>query len=469
MLDFHRARAIDDRFPTMKTVRIGSGLGFYGDSWKPVRASIARGAVQYIGSDHLAELTLAILQKDRARDPSLGYARDMLPMLAELYPLGRDRNVKFVLNAGGLNPEGGAAALVASFRKLNLHSKIAVVTGDSVLERIDELAAAGEAFAHLDTGANISSVRERLVFASAYLGAAPIVEALEMGADIVLTGRVADAALFLAPLVHEFKWGWQDYAKLAQGLTVGHLLECSGQASGGNFGGDWQSVPDIAHIGYPIAEVSEDGSAIITKAPGTGGLVSFDTVRQQLLYEVHDPRSYFSPDVVLDMSTLTLTDLGGDRVEVKGASGKPRPAKLKVVGGYHDGFMGEASLSYSWPDALKKAQATAAIVKTLLDEQKTKYDELHVEYLGHNALFGAVAEHDAAEELNEVFLRMAIRTPERKVAEEFRRKFPWLALSGPPFVTGAGIQGTSELIGIWPTLVKRELVESRVKIEMVEV
>jgi len=452
-----------------RTVRIGSGLGFYGDSWQPVRASIERGGVQYIGSDHLAELTLAILQKDRSRDASLGYARDVLPMLAELYPLGRERGVKFLLNAGGLNPRGAGAALAESFRKQNLHAKIAVITGDSVLERVDEIVAAGESLAHLDTGASIAAVRERLVFASAYLGARPMVEALRQGADIVLTGRVADAALFLAPLVHEFCWSWDDYDKLAQGLTVGHLLECSGQATGGNFGGDWQKVTDIAHMGYPIAEVGADATAVITKAPGTGGLVSFDTVRQQLLYEVHDPRNYFSPDVVLDMSTLKLTDLGGDRVEVKGATGKPRPATLKVVGGYHDGYMGEASLAYSWPDALKKARATADIICTQLQERKVAHDELHVEYIGHNALFGAVAEDDDAEDLNEVFLRMAIRSRDKKVAEGFRRMFPWLALSGPPFVTGGGIQGATELIGIWPTLVTRELVESRVTIDMIEV
>jgi Acyclic terpene utilisation family protein AtuA len=454
---------------TPRKIRIGSGLGFYGDSWQPVRASIERGDVQYIGSDHLAELTLAILQKDRVKDAALGYARDMLPMLAELYPLGRERGVKFMLNAGGLNPRGACAALAESFRKLGLHAKIAVVTGDSVLGRVDELIAAGESLAHLDTGAGIAAVRERLVFASAYLGARPMVEALKLGADIVITGRVADAALFLAPLVHEFKWSWDDYGKLAQGLTVGHLLECSGQASGGNFGGDWQSVPDIAHIGYPIAEVSADGTAVITKPPGTGGLVNFDTVRQQLLYEVHDPRSYFSPDVVLDMSTLVLTDLGDNRVEVKGASGKPRPDKLKIVGGYHDGYMGEASLAYSWPEALKKARATAAIVRTQLAERNIKCDELHVEYLGYNALFGAVAEHDDGDDLNEVFLRMAIRSKDKRVAEGFRRLFPWLALSGPPFVTGGGIQGATELIAIWPTLVRRELVEDQVKIEIVEV
>jgi hypothetical protein len=256
----------------MKTVRIGAGLGFYGDSWLPIRASIERGEVRYIGSDHLAELTLAILQKDRKRDPTGGFTRDLVPMMSSLWPLAQPRGVRFVLNAGGLNPTGARDALVAAFQAKGWHARIAVVMGDGITDRIDELRGAGQALAHLDSGADIASVRERLVFANAYLGAQPIARALQAGADIVITGRVADAALFLGPLVHEFGWAWDDWDRLAQGLTVGHLLECSGQGSGGNFGsaGDWASVPDLGHIGYPIAEVSEDGTAVITKAPGTG-------------------------------------------------------------------------------------------------------------------------------------------------------------------------------------------------------
>src|SRR6185369_7743969 len=201
-----------------------------------------------------------------------------------------------------------------AFRAKGWKAKIATVTGDSVLERIDELRGAGEKLAHMDTGADIASVRERLLFANAYLGAAPIAEALAQGADIVMTGRVADAALSLGPIMHELNWRWDDWEKLAQGLTVGHLLECSGQASGGNFGsaGEWAKVQNFLHLGYPIAEVSEDGSALLTKAPGTGGRVSFDTLRQQLLYEVHNPHTYFSPDVVLDMGTLNFDDKGND-------------------------------------------------------------------------------------------------------------------------------------------------------------
>ena len=460
----------------MKTVRIGAGLGFYGDSWEPVRASIERGGVQYVCSDHLAELTLAILRKDQARDPSAGFTRDLVPMLGALWPAAQQQGVKLVLNAGGLNPDGAASALQGAFKAKGWSARIAVVTGDSVLNRIDELRASEQPLAHLDTGADIADVRDRLVFANAYLGAAPIVQALAAGADIVLTGRVADAALFLAPLVHEFGWalnpsdaaGWN---RLAQGLTVGHLLECSGQGSGGNFGsaGAWQHVPDLSHIGYPIAEVSEDGSAIVTKAPGTGGRINFHTLRQQLLYEVQNPHAYFSPDVVLDMGTLRLDDLGQDRVRVTGATGRPAPASLKVVAGFEDGWMGQAVIGFCWPDALAKADAVVASVKLQLAERNMGYQELCVERLGHDTFLGPHADARNADELNEVWLRMAIRCTDRRVAEAFPRLFPWMALSGPPFMGGFhGIAPASQLLGLWPTTVRRELVESAVTVRLLE-
>lgn len=460
----------------MKTIRLGAGLGFYGDSWEPVRTSIERGGVQYICSDHLAELTLAILRKDQARDPTAGFTRDLVPMLSALWPAAEKHGVKFVLNAGGLNPDAAAAALQAAFIAKGWSAHIAVVTGDSVLNRIDELRATGQPLAHTDTGADIASVRDHLVFANAYLGAAPIVQALAAGADIVLTGRVADAALFLAPLVHEFGWklsppddaGWH---RLAQGLTVGHLLECSGQGSGGNFGsgGAWQRVPDLTHIGYPIAEVGEDGSAVVTKAPGTGGRINFHTLRQQLLYEVQNPHAYFSPDVVLDMGTVRLDDLGDDRVRVSGATGRPAPASLKVVAGYEDGWMGQAVIGFCWPDALAKADAVVASVKQQLAERKMSHQELCVERLGHDTFLGPHANARDAHELNEVWLRMAIRCTDKRVAEAFPRLFPWMALSGPPFMGGFhGISPASQLLGLWPTTVRRDLVEAAVTVRLLE-
>jgi hypothetical protein len=456
----------------MKSVRVGAGLGFYGDSWRPVRASIERGGVQYIASDHLSELTLAILQKDRQKDPSAGYARDGLPMLAELWPLAAKHGVKFILNAGGLNPQGAREAIARTFREKGWKATIATVSGDSVMERLDELRAAGEPLAHMDSGADLDTVRSRMLFANAYLGAQPIVRALEQGADIVLTGRVADAALSLAPLVHELGWQWDDWDKLALGLTVGHLLECSGQGSGGNFGSasEWADIPDYAHLGYPIAEVGADASALFTKAPGTGGRISFDTLRQQLLYEVHNPHAYFSPDVVLDMGTLKIDDQGNDRVRLTGARGAARPKTLKIVGGYQDGWMGSGIIGFSWPQAYAKCEKAAQTIKALVAERGWKVEDTNVEYIGYNSLLGANADPTYRDQLNECFLRMTIRTQDRKIADAFGRLFPWLGLSGPPYVGSMkGVQGAKELLGIWPALVKRDLVESKVEIAVEKV
>ena len=455
----------------MKTVRIGAGLGFYGDAWYPIRATLERGGVQYVASDHLSELTLAILQKDRQRDPSAGYARDAVPMLLDLWPLAQKHQVKFVLNAGGLNPEGARVAIAKLFREKGWKAKIATVTGDSVLERIDELQGAGETLAHMDTGGNIGAVREKLLFANAYLGAQPIADALAQGADIVLTGRVADAALTLGPLAHEFGWRWDDWDRLAAGLTLGHLLECSGQGSGGNFGSarEWARVPDYAHFGYPLAEVSADGSALLTKPPGTGGRVSFDTVRQQLLYEVHNPHAYFSPDVVLDMGTLKFDDQGSDRVRITGASGAARPKTLKIVAGYHDGWMGQGIMGFAWPEAYAKCEKSAEVIRTWVKERGWAVEETNVEYIGYNSLLGENADPTYRDQLNECFLRMTIRTRDKKVADGFGRLFPWLGLSGPPYVGSMkGVQPAKELLGIWPTLVKRDLVESKVEISLEE-
>jgi hypothetical protein len=459
-----------------KSIRIGAGLGFYGDAWEPVLASIERGGVQYIASDHLAELTLAILQKDLQRDPTLGYARDVVPMLLRLWPAMQQRQVRFVCNAGGLNPAGAAAAVRAAFAAKGWKARVAVVTGDEVLQQLKDLAAP-----HMFHGGSFDAVRERMVFANAYLGARPIVSALQQGADIVITGRVADAALFLGPLVHEFNWNLgdaqepatpADLNRLAQGLAVGHLLECSGQGSGGNFGSlqAWKAIPDLAHIGYPIAEVSADGAAVITKAPGTGGRINFDTVRQQLLYEVHNPNQYVSPDVVLDLSTVQLEDLGQDRVRLTGATGHPRTDQLKVVGGYRDGYKAEVTWGFSWPDAHDKALAAVAMVKSQLADKRVPHEALFVEFPGLNSAHGALAplpDEQALADLNEVWVRMVLRTREKSAADGFGRLFPWMGLSGPAYTCGFhGLHDTSELLGIWPSLIDRSLVEPRTRVEV---
>jgi hypothetical protein len=295
------------------------------------------------------------------------------------------------------------------------------------------------------------------------------VEALDAGADIVLTGRVADAALFLAPMMHQLDWRWDDWDKLAQGIVIGHLLECSGQATGGNFGGDWRSIPNLAHIGYPIAEVWENGDAVISKAPGTGGRVNFDTLREQLLYEVHDPRHYMTPDVDVDMTTLRMEEIGLDEVRIIGAKGRPAPEMLKIVAGYEDGVMGQAMLGYAWPDALAKAQLAAEIIQQQMIEVGLKTEEIVIEYIGYDSIHGPLADPTHAKDLNEVYLRIAVRCADKKEAAKLGRLFPPLALSGPPFIGGAGgmIEPRS-LLGIWPTLAPRTVIEEYIRVSVEE-
>ncbi|HBC56026.1 MAG TPA: DUF1446 domain-containing protein [Gammaproteobacteria bacterium] len=451
-----------------ESVRIGAGLGFYGDSWMPIRDTIEKGEVQYIGSDHLAELTLAILQKDRMRDPKLGYCKDLIPLLRDLYPLAHQRGIKFLLNAGGLNPQGAGQAVIALLQELNIHAKVAVVTGDALLDQLTDYEQAGAVLNHMVTETPIESVRSRLVFANAYLGAQPMVTALAQGADIVITGRVADAALFLAPLIYEFKWEWQDWDRLAQGLLVGHLLECSGQGSGGNFGGDWQRIADLAHIGYPIAEVHKNGQAIITKAPSTGGEVSFDTVRQQLLYEIQDPHRYVLPDAILDLSTTRVEEIAPNRVEIKHTKGHPAPRQFKVVAGYEDGFMAQGSMGYAWPDAYAKAKQAEEIIRTQLKDRAFNIDEIHTEFVGVDSLHGPLSDYSKVDDANEVYLKMSLRTQDKNSANAFGRLFPPLVLSGPPFVGGfGGMAPVRQLLGIWPTLIDKSLVTPNIEVNYV--
>ncbi|MBP3966207.1 acyclic terpene utilization AtuA family protein [Paenibacillus lignilyticus] len=455
----------------MKTIRIGAGQGFYGDSVWPAIETAKRGKVQYICFDSLAELTLAILQKDRQRDPAGGYAADIGRTMKELLPIAQAQGIRIITNAGGMNPLGAMRETERIASELGLTGlKIAVVTGDDVRSQLPEFMRQGAALSHMEDGRDISTIQERIVFANAYLGAEPIVNALRQEADVIITGRTTDSALFLAPLIHEFTIGPDEWDRLAQGVLMGHLLECSGQASGGNFSGDWQAVTELEQIGFPIAEVREDLTFTLTKTEGTGGLVSVDTVKEQLLYEIHDPAAYVTPDVVLDLMGVALVDAGPNRVEVSGARGSERPDTLKVVMGYADGWLGQAIWGYSWPDALAKAQTGDRIVRSHIERLGLRYDEIRTDYLGYNSLHGPLAKLPQQEELNEVYVRVAMRTKSRDDAAKLGRLVPPLMLSGPPAM-GAflGVMKPRELLGMWSCLVQRALIEQGVQVTVVEV
>jgi hypothetical protein len=453
-------------------VRIAGGQGFYGDTPRAVDALLDEG-VDYLCLEALAELTLAILQKDRQRDEAGGYTRDLPLYLARALPSVAAGRTKVITNAGGINPAAAARAAVATAKQLGISGiKVATVLGDDMLGRLDALRAAGSSLAHLDTGAPFGQLPGEPKFAAAYLGARPIVEALAAGADVVITGRVADAALFLAAAAHAHGWDWDDWDRLAAGTVVGHLLECSGQVAGGNYSGEWWTIPHPWDLPYPIAEVEAGGTAVITKPRASGGRVDVDTVRHQLLYEVHDPAAYLSPDVVADFTAPTFTDLGNDRVRVEGARGLPATPTYKALLAYHAGWAGEARAAFSWPDATEKAVATAALLAKRVESAGLAVDEWLVELWGVDALGGPTVPPTTVEP-PEVVVRAAWRCADERTAGLVGRELVPLTLSAPPAgFTGMGRGGggrPTELLGIWPTLVDKALVDEHVTVAVEEV
>jgi len=452
----------------VKSVRIGAGQGFWGDSPFPALQVAQSGDVKYLCCDALAELTLAILQKARQKDPDKGYVEDLFftMLLQPCY----QKSIKILTNAGGINPSGAGRAVYGLAQKMGLKGlKIAVITGDDLLPRLGELKKAGVDLSDMECGGDISSIEDRILFANAYLGAQPMVEALKAGADVVITGRTSDPAQFLAPMVYELGWGWEDWDRLSAGILLGHLMECSAQSTGGNFGGDWWNIPDMERIGYPVAEVWENGDAVLTKPEGTGGWVKLNTVKEQMLYEVHDPAGYITPDVVADFTSPTLEEDGPNRVRITGMKGRQRPERLKVSIGYSDGWLGEALIRYSWPQAMKKARKAEEIIRKQFASLGLTFDEMITEYIGYNSLSGPLAWGDG-DDLNEVGLRIAVRTRNKADAARMPRLLPPLALNGPPTASGAGgMPRPRELIGLWSALVPREEVEKQVRLDILEV
>ena len=443
------------------TLRIASGQGFWGD-WleAPVR-QVEGGPIDYLMMDFLAEVTMSILQKQKARDPSLGYARDVVPMLERILPACVARGIRVTTNAGGVNPAACAAAVAAAARKLGLAGKlrIGVVTGDDILPRLDALLAAGVPLADMDTGRPLADIRSRVLSANAYLGAWPVVRALADGAQVVITGRVTDTGLTLAPMAHGFGWGAEAWDLMAAGTIAGHIIECGAQCSGGNYLAGWPAVQGLEDVGYPIVEAEPDGSFAITKHPGTGGAVTVASVTEQLVYEMGDPRSYITPDCVADFTTIRLAAAGADRVRVSGIRGRPATDSLKVSIAYAAGFKAVGTLVYAWPDAYAKAREADRVLRARLDRLGLRFDEVLTEFVGASAVHGPLA-GDPPPDLAEVQLRIGVRSEDRARVERFTRELAPLILNGPPSVTGfaGGRPKVEEIVAYWPALVpKREI------------
>jgi hypothetical protein len=446
-------------------VRIGNGGGFWGDSQDAPVELAASGHLDYLTLEYLAELTMSILAVQKQRDPTAGYATDFLSALERLTPhLLARQELQIITNAGGMNPLGCATKAEEILARAGLPDRsLAVVSGDDLLPRLDELLAAGHVFTNLDTGQPLSTVRDRVVSANAYLGARPIAQALGDGASIVITGRVADAALTLGPAAYVHGWAWDDWDKLAAGVVAGHLLECGAQATGGLWI-NWEEAADLAHVGYPIAEVEADGTCRITKPAGTGGAVNVETVSEQLLYEVGDPAAYLTPDVVADFTSLRLRDLGDDRVEVSAPRGKPATDTYKVSIAYRDGFTASGTLLIFGPNAPAKARRCGEMILKRLKRAGAEPAEHLIECLGAGDCVPGVVKPAAPPP--EVVLRVAVRDPRKAVVERFAKEFAPLVTSGPPGVTGytTGRPAVREVFAYWPALVAKDIVRAQMAI-----
>jgi hypothetical protein len=451
-------------------LRIGSAQGFYGDDVLKALPMIEGGHVDVVCFEALAELTLAILRNDMLKDPARGFTWD-IPIIAEkILPAAFKRHIPLITSGGGLNPTGAAEVVRAKAQQLGLHGlKIATVTGDDLLPSLSDLIARGEPLANIETGEPLKLDGPPIVTASAYLGAWPIVEALRQGADIVITGRVADPCLYLAPMIHRCGWEADDWNRLASGIVAGHLLECTGQVVGGNSLAlvDEIEPEALAHLGYPIAEVEESGEFVLTKVPGSPGKVSLETAKEQLLYEIHDPRAYITPDVIANFTTLKLAPDGPDRVRVIGVTGQPRTDSLKVNVGRFEGYSRELIFTLGWPKARRKAEQLEAMVREAWKDLPIERCEFT--YLGVNSLYGSIG--TLPDDPLELVVRVTAMARDANTLKQAVRRTMALGLSGPAGMSVSGPTVSADprpILGLWPALISRDKVQANVDICEVE-
>ena len=446
----------------MDKVIIGGGQGFWGDSNDAAIHMVKNSNINYMACDYLAELTLSIMARQKLKNPQAGYARDFLEMMRACGKEAYEKNIRVLTNAGGMNIEGMVEALKQLAEEQELHGlKIGYVLGDEISAEIPRLLAEGVKFDNMDDIGDFNEVKDKIFNANVYFGHEPTLACLEQGANIVITGRSTDSALFLSPIMHELGIAPDDWNNLARGIMVGHCLECGGQGAGGNFDYGWRDVPRMDELGFPIAEIDKN-DFVLTKAPDCGGLISEQSVKEQFLYEVHDPANYITPDVNVDISKATLTQIGENRDRVGNIAGKKRPDMLKLSMGYHAGYKVATMLSFAWPDAYEKAQYAADILMKKMKRKGLKAEEIRIDYIGLNSLHLGVADMDPekVKDLNEVVLRIAIRTLTKDEAYKIVPEVSPLQLNGPPGASFFGGRArVQEVIGLWPTLIPRDAVK----------
>jgi hypothetical protein len=416
---------------TMKTIRIGAGAGYSGDRVEPALELAEKGHLDYLVFECLAERTIALAQQDKQRDPAAGFDPLLIARFEAVLPACIGNRVRIITNMGAANPEAAAEAVARVARRLGLRLTIGVVTGDDVRDAV----IAGDARLE-ELGSHVSTSGRSILSANAYLGAEGIINALGYGADVVITGRTADPSLFLAPMVHEFGWALDDWPRLGRGTSIGHLLECAGQVTGGYFADPGvKDVPDLARLGFPLAEVDVDGGAVLTKVDGSGGRVTTATCKEQLLYELHRPDRYMTPDVVADFTGVRFRELAPNRIDVRGASGAARPERLKVSVGYQDGFIGEGQISYAGPGAVARARLAIEIVNARLALRRIEPDEIRCDCIGLDAILGG--SRPGGTDPPEVRVRVAARCRTAEMAAAVAHEVETLYTNGP--AAGGGV------------------------------
>lgn len=448
-----------------ESIKIASGQGFWGDLPDAPVQQVKKGSIDYLVMDYLAEVTMSIMQKQRMRNEKHGYARDFVEVVASTLKEVKENDVKIISNAGGVNPRACKDAILNIAKDMGISGlKIAVVDGDDILPQLDELIAQGHTLNNMETGESIASVKDHLLSANVYLGCRPIVEALEKGANIVITGRVTDTGLTLAPMVYEFGWDYKNFDLMATGTIAGHIIECGGQVTGGNFT-DWDIVEDFTEPGFPIIEAHSDGTFYVTKHHNTGGLVSEMTVKEQLLYEIGNPAEYITPDCVADFTSVQLEQDGEDRVRVWGIKGFKDTPTYKVSASHVDGYKLSSTLVYCWPDALKKAKKAGDILLSRAKNLGITFRDTNIEYVGLNACNEdpEVLRRDHAD-LNEVQMRISVHGEKKEEINRFGKEIAPLILTGPSGVTGfaGGRPKASEVVAYWPALIDKKAVKPQV-------
>ncbi len=451
-------------------IRLGAGSGFWGDGMDPALELLEKGELDYLCFDFLAELTMALLQRQKLKNPHLGYVPDAIQYMKQMMPLARQRGTRLISNGGGVNPRSGAQRIIDDARELGLKgTKVALVEGDDLLGAIDAMMAAGVPLANLDTGdTDFAAIRHRVVAANAYTDSTGIIEGLAGDADVVITGRVSDNAVYVGPIMHEF--GWKHDAahidRIAAAITVGHIVECAAACTGG-MSSRFNDMPHMGKPGFPAIDFYSDGSAEISKVAGSGGRVDQFTIKEHLVYEIHDPRRYLMPDGIADFTSLKLEETGPDRVRVTNVRGLPAPEQLKLVIGYADGWIGESMAFFPWPNAYERAVKAKETMLERFERLGLKAEQIHFDFVGLNTLHGPAAPLPAQEilrEMNEVGLRCAVKTKTAEEAEKVRRAGTHLWIMGPGGTSFGTPMKPRPVVSLWPTMVPREFVKQQVEI-----